>query len=359
MYFQRKVLPDFCRSKGNFYFSLFFHVLIRYATEFAPPYDKGIIEEFAESQWTDLLLKMVEQTDSISFMKGLQFYLETRSTQLWFILLLFIDYLMAMTPGGSWTSILTFLFQLTLAPLDIPWSLQDHYISDWTKVYLVPEFYTMGLIYQPHSSCPYFYVTPLAKLLSKHTSEEAIRLSGHIILETNFKIYAYTNNTLSISILSLFVHLKTRFPNLVTGTLSRESCQRAFEKGISAYQILKYLEDHAHPQMKAHRTTKSILPTDKLLFEKTEPSVSNLGTNTSSVISVTIKDQLYLWESEKHRVKEAPAYLYSQFVDTSEYEKAKQFANQQGHLLYAMDSRRILIISQLGHHTIRSYMKDG
>lgn len=79
-----------------------------------------------------------------------------------------------------------------------------------------------------------------------------------------------SGNPLRISVLSLFVSLKARFPNLVMGTINRDSVKGALANGITAEQvrcnawlppfkavltlpfssqIIAYLKHHAHAQM--------------------------------------------------------------------------------------------------------------
>ena len=85
------------------------------------------------------------------------------------------------------------------------------------------------------------------------------------------KIFSYPrlDNPLQIAVLGLFVSLKYRFPNLVVGSITRESVKEALSSGISADQvcsfeqlmlvndlnlkfkkIISYLVTHAHPQMR-------------------------------------------------------------------------------------------------------------
>lgn len=61
------------------------------------------------------------------------------------------------------------------------------------------------------------------------------------MLETNYKIYAYTSNPLQIAVLGLFAHLKTRFANFVTGHITRESVRRGLANGITANQASGYI----------------------------------------------------------------------------------------------------------------------
>jgi transcription initiation factor TFIIH subunit 4 len=83
---------------------------------------------------------------------------------------------------------------------------------------------------------------------------------GFIVLETNYRIYAYTgplillreshklgpqlaplsfspDNPLQTAVLNLFVTLKSRFPNLVVGSITRDSVKRALLNGITADQV--------------------------------------------------------------------------------------------------------------------------
>jgi len=51
-------------------------------------------------------------------------------------------------------------------------------------------------------------------------------------------------------VLNLFVNLRYRFGNMVVGSIERGSVSKAFVNGITADQILRYLETHAHVQMR-------------------------------------------------------------------------------------------------------------
>lgn len=85
---------------------------------------------------------------------------------------------------------------------------------------------------------------------------------GFIVLETNYRVYAYTGifssssfvftmqlltscacveNPLQTAVLNLFVSLKYRFPNLVVGSITRESVRKALTNGITADQVCQLL----------------------------------------------------------------------------------------------------------------------
>jgi transcription initiation factor TFIIH subunit 4 len=72
---------------------------------------------------------------------------------------------------------------------------------------------------------------------------------GYIIVETNYRIYAYTDSKLQISLLALFTELLYRFPNVTVGVITRDSIRQALRGGITARQIISYLEQHAHQKV--------------------------------------------------------------------------------------------------------------
>lgn len=72
---------------------------------------------------------------------------------------------------------------------------------------------------------------------------------GNIIVETNYRVYAYTDSKLQISLLALFTELLYRFPNVTVGVITRDSIRQALRGGITARQIISYLEQHAHPKV--------------------------------------------------------------------------------------------------------------
>jgi len=70
------------------------------------------------------------------------------------------------------------------------------------------------------------------------TSKPSTEDSGFIILETNSRLYAYTDSELQINVLKLFVVIKPpRFANMVVGMITRDSIRRALNFGITADQV--------------------------------------------------------------------------------------------------------------------------
>ena len=113
--------------------------------------------------------------------------------------------------------------------------------------------------------------------------EQQVATKESIIIETNFKIYAYTKSPLEIAILNLFVHFKTRFANMVCGQITRESIRNALYNGITADQIIKFLETHAHPQMRI------------LAKEKLDKKLNSIPVTISILLVVLLKVKLMGW----------------------------------------------------------------
>lgn len=109
-----------------------------------------------------------------------------------------------------------------------------------TQIELLQELDEFGIIQKDEDSK--FYPTRLAVMLSTiRSTKESFNEgtgAGYIILESNYRVYAYTTSNLQISILSLFTKLNYRLPNLVVGLITRDSIRSAFMKGISADQVI-------------------------------------------------------------------------------------------------------------------------
>jgi transcription initiation factor TFIIH subunit 4 len=140
-----------------------------------------------------------------------------------------------------------FLFNLVAARAGIWYSLSG---SSEQELAALRELHHLGLVYikKPEKPQSKFCVTRLLHsfLLSEQPQESSS--TGFIIVEANFKVYAYTNDELHCAVLRLFMREDYRFPNLLVGRLTRDSLKEAFSKRITAKQIMRFLQTHAHPQ---------------------------------------------------------------------------------------------------------------
>ncbi|EPR60186.1 general transcription factor IIH polypeptide 4 GTF2H4 [Toxoplasma gondii GT1] len=111
-------------------------------------------------------------------------------------------------------------------------------------------------------------------------------MEAGMLVQSNFKVYVYTASALQLSVLSHLCELQARMPNLIVGILTRASVLAAYKSGITADQIIRFLEAHAHPVVleRKLRTNAPLLPEN-----------------------VTI--QLRMWEAERMRLSLYPAVL--------------------------------------------------
>jgi transcription initiation factor TFIIH subunit 4 len=72
---------------------------------------------------------------------------------------------------------------------------------------------------------------------------------GFIILETTFRLYAFTSNVLHHALLSLFARIDFRLPSLLVCVITKESVRGALKNDIAAKDIVQYLTAYAHPQL--------------------------------------------------------------------------------------------------------------
>jgi len=203
-----------------------------------------------------------------------------------------------------------------------------------TQLEMLSDLRDYGLVYQRAASSKRFYPTRLATTLTssaaplisrRHEDEE----KGFLILETNYRTYAYTSNPLQIAVLNLFVSLKSRFPNLVVGMVTRESIKRALANGIKAEQIISYLSSHAHPQM---RKQNPLLPP-------------------------TVVDQIRLWELEKNRIRSQEGFLYEDFRSTEDFELVLGEARKLQIVLWERPETRKFFVTSEGHNMVKEFIK--
>lgn len=228
--------------------------------------------------------------------------------------------------------VLSFLF--TLGSLELGQDYSKAALSD-TQIHMLEDLSDFGLIYLTSSNSSRFYPTRLATTLTSDANalrnspagfNNAIRSTassestdGFIVIETNYRIYAYTTSPLQIAILQLFTRLSTRYPNMVAGKVTRESIRRAVSMGITADQIISFLDTHAHPQMR----------------------------KSTPVLPPTVVDQIRLWQIEGERMKATPGFLLKEFVSASEYENCRKYAEEIGVLIWRDDKKRMFFVSRL------------
>lgn len=281
---------------------------------------------------------------------GFAFVLQDVSTQVWHILILYVESAQAI--GMDSVEVLSFLF--LLSSLELGRSYEKKHLTS-NQLRTLTDLADFGIVYQESPEASHFYPTRLATTLTSDSSALSNPISsslsgppgtgteagtGFIIIETNYRLYAYTSSPLQISLIALFTTLKYRFPNLITGKISRQSIRRAVEMGITADQIISYLATHAHPQMRKHNTTRA---------------ASSTGI-PPSILPPTVVDQIRLWQLERDRVKATPGFLFKDFVSLAEYEAPCRYAEDIGVLVWKSDRRRMFFVTR--HEQVAAFLRS-
>ncbi|KAK0671889.1 putative RNA polymerase II transcription factor B subunit 2 [Cercophora samala] len=301
---------------------------------------------------------------------GFNFLLQEANAQVWTLLLLWLEAAdrnkaAAKEQGTDITGspidnveMLSFLFML--ASLELGRAYDTSALTE-TRKNMLPALADFGLIYIDRDRPQQYYPTRLATTLTSSSSMRSVSASidaatkknpgdagslgadtsptapadenGGIVVETNYRIYAYTSSPLQIAILKLFCRLHMRFPNMVTARLTRESVQEAIKEGITANQIIDYLVAHAHPQMRRAAAAK----------------------NSPSVIPPTVMDQIRLWQLESQRMLKTPGFQFKDFESVEEYRQLADYASEIGVLVWKDDRKGTFFVSKV--EQIREFLK--
>lgn len=152
--------------------------------------------------------------------------------------------------------------------------------------------------------------------------------SVKVIVETNFRVYAYTTSSFQVNLLSLFCHLAYRLPNLVVGYLTRDAVRQALTNGISAAQIIGYLNSHAYVEKGCMQ------------------------------VPANVADEIRLWEAEEERLQTDDAVFLNEF-NGGEFQKVLQHAKDIGACLWEDGTKRQIIVRQDMYPNIKTFIKSS
>ncbi|XP_075907588.1 general transcription factor IIH subunit 4 [Nelusetta ayraudi] len=264
---------------------------------------------------------------------GFQFLLLDTASQLWYFILQYLK--TAQSRGMDLVEVLSFLFQLSFSTLGRDYSVEGMSESLLTFLQHLREF---GLVFQRKRKSRRYYPTRLAITLATGvaTSSSCFPSSnpgtgdtGFIVVETNYRIYAYTDSELQIALVALFSEMLYRFPNVVVAHVTRESVQQAIANGITAQQIIHFLRTRAHPVM----------------------------LKQTPVLPPTITDQIRLWELERDRLLYKEGVLYNQFLSQVDFEVLRDRAEGLGCLMWQDVAHRVMVVTPEGHSEVKRFWK--
>ncbi|GJQ10210.1 hypothetical protein GpartN1_g2001.t1 [Galdieria partita] len=298
-----------------------------------------ILEALLESD----LIEQVEDGFRITTL-GFQFLLKDIREQVWFILenILFSNPMTHTKPQKRVMNeeMVEFLFELSFCASGVAYHWKT--LSETQQNY-IPYLADLGLVYLHRSSSvedSYFYATPLGVTLTRsicwlrdttnYSSVEDwsnVDAECRIIVQTNFRVYVYTRCTFQISLLSLFIQFLYRLPNMAVGVITRDSIRTALNNGITAQQMISYLQSHMHPHMKGK-------------------------------LPITIIDQIRLWEAQRSRVSTQHALLLDHFDCTTSFEKTCNFAKELGVYLWSDSQKCILVVDETAQQSLESWIQS-
>lgn len=288
---------------------------------------KGVSGETRQALIHSKLI-VFEQNEPMPFITsdGFQFLLMDTKSQIWLFVLKLLE--LIDSKSSNLAECLTFLLQLNFSTHGRDYSTAG--LSE-TVANFLQILREIGLIYQRSRKDGRFYPTRLVIDLASGLRDVKtdVHRKGFIIVESNYRLYAYTDSRLQLALIALFCEINYRFPNIVIGLITRDSIRQALKSGMSAQQIINYLLMHAHPTVR----------------------------DTANPIPPTVIDQIHLWEREREKFLFTEGRLYSQFNSQSDFDLLRKYAEDHGFLVFDNPAARVMVVHEDGHEAVRKYWK--
>ncbi|KAL5011470.1 hypothetical protein ScPMuIL_010021 [Solemya velum] len=289
---------------------------------------EGVSSDIVQVLLNSGMMKEGDSSDSMPSIApaGFQFLLMDTPSQVWHFMLNYLE--TVENHGMDLVECLSFLFQLSFSTPSKDYSTEGMSESQLKFLQHLREF---GLVYQRKRKSQRYYPTSLAINLASglSTLTADTRRAGYIVVETNYRVYAYTDSPLQVALIALFCQMLYRFPNMSVGNLSRDSVRDALIRGITAEQIVNFLRVHSHPEML-----------------KKEP-----------VLPPTVTDQIRLWELERDRFKFTDGVLYNQFISQTDFELLRDYAKDMAVLVWENPVKRMMVVTRGGHDDVKRFRK--
>lgn len=192
------------------------------------------LDAYAVKQWENFLINS-------DLAKNFEFLLMDANAQLWYVIGEYITIFQSEHGVDAAGDLISFLVELGFRVTGEAYTFNT--LSD-IQQNILKDIAGFGLVKLQQS---WFIPTELAtNILSMHTSSR--KEEGFVLVETNFRIYAYSTSKLHLEILRLFSEIEYLLPNLIVCAMTEESLRRAFLNGITAEHIISFLEQNAHPR---------------------------------------------------------------------------------------------------------------
>ena len=273
--------------------------------------------------------------------KGFSFLFKSITGQVWDILTNYLKYL---SSNMIKKEAIEFIFRLSFLNVGQGYTMKK---LTATQQAMVIDLASYGIIYHPlvKGKRNRFYPTHLATSIKSSSNLIPHNLSynsdidhkvayhnddGFIIVENTFKVYAFTTNSLHIALLGLFVHFTRKLPNMITGVITKQSCNDAFLKNVTAKDIFNYLLQHTHPNTK----------------------------NDRNPIPLTVLDRIKLWEEENFRLRYDDGIMITNYYSLEQFNDVLQLAQQHQAVLFHNQKKGIIILKDEIFDSLKPKLKQ-
>lgn len=261
----------------------------------------------ASMELTDNMMSTLENAEMIlkianSHTKGFDFLLDSIKNQVQILLYSYVKYLYKIknkyrdedNKDISEGKILNLILNITLLLPAMSYSMKKSFenfklqhLPQGIIQDILKDLDCVGLIrakQNEEGNITAFATTPLIhNILSGNTALQQ-QFKNNIIVETDFKIYAYTsNNQFLQALLNLFTTIKSKFSGLLVCSLKEDKIMEAFSRGINPNQILRYLNSNVHSKV-----------VEKKMFEMNEEEIENIELSYG-YIPENIVQQMFIW----------------------------------------------------------------
>ena len=267
---------------------------------------------------------------------GFSFLFKDQHTQVWDLVLTYVG---GVGAGAEREEVLTFLFHLAFMRVGREYpkakltAAQRRMVDDlagFGLLMLKPQvFIPTHLVHNLASSAAANPTPAQTASVPSTLTAAAGPNAGYLIVETTFKVYAYTSSPFQMSLLNLFLRFDYHLPNLLVASITKESVRHALVHQISSQEIIAYLEQYAHPCMKV---------------------------GGGSILPENVVDAMRLWEAERERMEVTDnCCLLSEFDGDAEYKAVLGELRKGDWAIYYNDSKRSIITTEEGVQAVREF----
>lgn len=162
----------------------------------------------------------------------------------------------------------------------------------------------------------------------------------YLILETNYRLYAYTDSELQINTLQYFAKILYKLPGMAVLTITRHTIQEACQRGITSEMIIDYVRSHSHEVQKNSKV----------------PGLG--GTGARHILPPVVTDSIRIWALERDRTKPQDCIVYSEFDSPQMFKNLKKRAVELGVFLYGCEKDFKLVIHESAHREMKKAYKQ-